>query len=104
MRKKFPAELSQRKKNYATQMAKKKIPTQIARQKNFISSQEMLYGKDVHQEILVVVVLTLTAHCTLVTRVISLQYYTKLVLFLFNLVVESRFKNLIIENFPFIIP
>ena len=33
LRKKFPAELSQRKKIHATQMAKKKMPTQIASQK-----------------------------------------------------------------------
>lgn len=31
--KKIPAEVSQRKKNHATQMAMKKMPTQITRQK-----------------------------------------------------------------------
>ena len=52
LRKKFPAELSQRKKKSCnTDGQEKNAYTNCEAKKNFVPSQEMLYGKDVPQEI-----------------------------------------------------
>ena len=52
LRKKFPAELSQRKKKSCnTDGQEKKCLHKLRGKKNFVPSQEMLYGKDVPQEI-----------------------------------------------------